>query len=130
MDIKIFAALFGSLLSLLFFFQKQRLEETRLFREIFTECNKSFDKLNENLNKIINKGEDESISDDERYTLYDYFNLCGEEYLYYKKGYIYPSAWKAWHNGMKIYIKSPRVLPIWEKEIKSDSYYGLKIDIK
>jgi hypothetical protein len=37
MDIRILLTLFGSLLSLLFFLQKQRLEETKLFREKFLE---------------------------------------------------------------------------------------------
>jgi hypothetical protein len=55
--------------------------------------------------------------------------LCGEEYLYYKKGYIFPSAWKAWCNGMTFFINNSRVLKVWESEAKSNYYYGLQIDI-
>ena len=112
-----------------FFLQKQRLEETKLFREIFLECNERYNALNEDLNDIVNKNTNEPISDSELKILFKYFNLCGEEHLYYKKGYIYPSAWKAWYNGMKVFIKNPRILPIWEREKESDYYYDLKIDI-
>jgi hypothetical protein len=59
-------------------------------------------------------------------TLYNYFNLSGEEYFYYKQGYIYPEVWKAWRNGMKIFYQVERIKQEWDKELSNDSYYGLK----
>lgn len=91
-DFKLLATLLGTLLTLLYFLQKQRLEEMRLFREIFAECNERYDKMNELLNSIVDGPEDESLRTEERMLLNDYFNLCGEEYLYYTQGYIYPSV--------------------------------------
>jgi len=111
-DFKLLATLLGTLLSLLYFLQKQRLEETKLFREIFAECNERYDKMNELLNAIVDGPNNQPLQSEERTTLNDYFNLCGEEYLYYSQGYIFPSVWKAWHNGMKYFIKNPRIAAV------------------
>jgi hypothetical protein len=54
-------------------------------------------------------------------------NLCGEEYLYYDKGYINPEVWRAWRNGMKYYLADQRILNKWADEEKSGSYYGLTL---
>jgi len=124
-DLKFTVPLLGMILSLLYFFEKQRLEEIKLFREIFAECNERYDKMNETLNGIVDGLEDQSLQPKERACLTDYFNLCGEEFLYYSQGYIFPSVWRAWHNGMKYYLKSPRIATFWTEEKKSESYYGL-----
>ena len=79
-DFKLLATLLGTLLTLLYFLQKQRLEETKLFREIFAECNGRYDKMNEVLNTIVDGSDDQSPQPEERAILNDYFNLCGEEY--------------------------------------------------
>ncbi|HQO20662.1 MAG TPA: hypothetical protein PLA03_09910 [Acidobacteriota bacterium] len=127
LDITLIATLTGTFLSLVFFIQKQRVEEIRLFREIFTECNARYDKMNDGLNAIVAGCEDNPLSPAERNLLYDYFNLCGEEYLYYIQGFIFPSVWKAWLNGMKFFIKNKRIAEVWKEEEKTDSYYGLRI---
>jgi hypothetical protein len=51
--------------------------------------------MNEVLNGIVNGPADQSLKPEERTILNDYFNLCGEEYLYYTQGYIFPAVWKA-----------------------------------
>lgn len=126
-DFKVLATLLGMLLSLLYFLQKQRLEEMKLFREIFAECNKRYDEMNERLNAIVDGPEDQPLQPKERGILNDYFNLCGEEYLYYTEGYIFPSVWQAWHNGMRYFIKNPRIAAVWAIEKKSESYYRLSL---
>ena len=126
-DFKLLATLLGTLLSLLYFLQKQRLEETKLFREIFAECNERYDKMNEGLNAIVDGPDDQPLQTKERGILNDYFNLCGEEYLYYTEGHIFPSVWKAWRNGMEYFIKKPRIAAVWSIEKKSESYYGLSM---
>jgi hypothetical protein len=126
-DFRLLATLLGTFLSLLYFLQKQRLEETKLFREIFAECNERYDKMNESLNAIVDGPDDQPLQSKERAILDDYFNLCGEEHLYYIQGYIFPSVWKAWHNGMKYFIKNPRIAAVWTEEKKSESYYGLTL---
>jgi hypothetical protein len=124
-DFKLLATVIGTFLSLLYFLQKQRLEETKLFREIFSDCNKRYDVMNDRLNAIVDDRDSETLSPEARATLNDYFNLCGEEYLYYTQGYIFPSVWLAWYNGMKFFINNPRINAVWAEEKKSESYYGL-----
>ena len=126
-DFKVTSAALGALLSLVYFVQKQRLEEMKLFREIFQECNNRYDHSNEKINAIIRSDISNELSKDDENTLDDYFNLCGEEYLYYKQGYIYPDVWETWENGMKSVLTDSRVKEYWLKEKKSDSYYGLPL---
>jgi len=117
------AAIFG----LLYFALKQHLDETRLFKELFSEFNGRYDKLNKALYAIRNAPENQPLTTEEIMSLYDYFNLCAEEYLYYRKGFIYPEVWLAWHNGMKIFCQYSRIRKLWEEELQTNSYYGFSL---
>ncbi len=118
--------LIGIFLSGFYFVQKQRLEEMKLFREIFQECNARYNELNEYLNAIVDSNAELPLTDKERAVLNDYFNLCGEEYLYYRQGYILPSVWDEWRQGMEYFLEKPRIRPIWQKERQGkDAYYDL-----
>lgn len=116
----------GSLLSVAYFLQKQKLEEMRLFRELFKECNGRYDSMNESLAAIAKKGDIE-LSSEDRVKVVDYLNLCGEEYLYFRRGYIEPSVWLAWHKGMKIIVAAPAIQRVWLDEKSSGSYYDLPL---
>ena len=116
----------GTILSFCYFLQKQHLEETRLMKELITDFNKRYDALNGPLHKILEKkGQEPKICSDERATIVDYFNLCAEEYLFYRLGYVEPCVWKAWDKGMREYAKDPRIQKVWEEE-QSGSYYGFE----
>jgi hypothetical protein len=81
------ATLSGVALTTIYFVQKQKLEEIKLFKELFTEFNARYECLNDKLTDI----KDDKI-DDSRLTnkiLEDYFNFCSEEYLFYKEGRIH-----------------------------------------
>jgi ABC-type multidrug transport system fused ATPase/permease subunit len=120
------ATVVGTLLTLIFFLQKQALEELRLFRELFKEFNERYDKINENLSQIA-EAKNSKINEQDKKLLIDYFNLCAEEYLYYTKGYIDPVVWRAWHNGMKAIINVQHIRDVWNSEKQTDSYYGLSL---
>ncbi len=124
-DKNILVTVGGGFLTAFYFLHKQRIEEVRLFREIFSECNLRYDKMNEAINIIISKSKEDTLSEEEKNQLSDYFNLCGEEYLYFKQGFIYPDVWLAWSNGMKAILGNERVSPYWQLEKKSESYYGV-----
>ncbi len=126
-DISLLITLVGGLVSFFYFIQKQKIEELQLFKQLFTEFNSRYDKLNESLNKIVAEGPLKPLTPEEGNTLNDYFNLCAEEFLFYQRGFIYEEVWKAWHNGMKYYTASTRIGDKWEVEKKTNSYYGLKI---
>jgi hypothetical protein len=127
-DWRIFLLSLGAILSFVYFMQRQKLEELNLFKELFTEFNGRYNQLNEGLNDIIKGDPSAELSKKERDLLYDYFNLCGEEYLFYQQGYIYPEVWKAWRNGMQIYFRNERIKKLWSDEFATDSYYGLRLD--
>lgn len=116
----------GSLLSLFFFVQKQKLEELHLFRALFSEFNDRYDNMNEGLMAITNSTASD-LDDDEKSQLVDYFNLCGEEYFYYSRGYIDPQVWEAWENGMRYYLRNPKIERFWQEEKATNSYYGLPL---
>lgn len=105
------------------FLYSQHVENTRLFTDLFREFNRRYDKLNRRLNALINNRKDD-LGDEDRALLYDYFNLCAEEYLFYHAGYIDKSVWEAWGNGMAIFFADPRVEKLWKKEEGTNSYYG------
>lgn len=124
-DWKLFLPVMGGAFSLVYVIEKQQLEEAKLFKELFVQFNERYDELNEDLNRIKANGQ---ISPNDRDTLNDYFNLCGEEYLFYRQGYIYPEVWKSWVLGMKMFYDSEAIRPIWLGELKSGSYYGLDVE--
>jgi len=128
-DIILAITVVGSVFSFFFVVQKQASEDIQLFKELFVDFNKRYDRLNEKLNRIASKKPETLLTDSETDTLFDYFNLCGEEFLYYKQGFILPDVWKAWCNGMYFFIQNPRILPLWMEEEKSASYYGLTLKI-
>ncbi len=120
------ATVVGAILSVAYFLQKQKLEELKLFREIFKECNERYDRMNEDLVRIA-AIETLSFNAGDRGRIVDYLNLCGEEYLYFKRGYIEPSVWQAWHAGMKTVISAPCIAHVWQEEKNTGSYYDLPL---
>lgn len=121
---RILIASFSAGTAFYYFVQKQKLDETRLMKELFTEFNHRYDGLNDRLNAIREQDHRNELTPCERNTLYDYFNLCAEEHLFHTLGYIHPKIWSAWEAGMKAYGQNPRICSLWEEEKKSKSYYG------
>ena len=126
------AAGLGLLLPFVYFVQKQKLEELHLFRDLFSGFNERYDELNERLNRITGArgGGQTDLTDQERETLIDYFNLCSEEFLYYRRGYVYPEVWEAWLNGMLVFYSDDRIRSYWDRELRAGSYYGLERELR
>jgi hypothetical protein len=125
---RLLLTILGGVFSFIFFMQRQQLEEMKSFKELYKDFNKRYDDLNEDLNSIARKEDSHKLKQEEIDTLYDYFNLCSEEYLYYKKGYIYPEVWTAWANGINFFLSHPIIRGVWKREEKTDSYYNLTLD--
>ena len=124
-DFELLLTILGGIVSFIFIIQKQQLDEIKTFKELFNDFNKRYDRLNSSLNEIAENGLGENEERKKNlYKLYDYFNLCGEEYLYYTKGYIFPNVWKAWCNGILYYLEHAPIKEIWDGENPA-SYYGL-----
>ena len=65
-ELKTAIPLFAAEFSIFYFLQKQQLEETKLFREIFSECNERYNLLNEKLEEIYQKTPSTPLSDREK----------------------------------------------------------------
>ncbi len=113
----------GAIVSLNYFLLKQHLEEARLFKELFKEFNARYGSMNEELYDLM--GKSLTLDAEETKFLYDYFNLCAEEYLYYRKGFIYQEVWFAWLSGMRIFYADARIRELWKTDLETDSCYGL-----
>ena len=121
---------FGLYFSLLTY----RRNKAELFHKLFTEFNARYNKLNNKLYDIlefekIHEVSQERTLDQEiskhKNVVIDYFNLCAEEYLWVKKGYIDQNIWKAWQSGIMWWYNNSQIIrKIWDEEKEfSESYY-------
>jgi hypothetical protein len=120
-------ALCAGALGVVYFIQKQKIEELQLFERLFTRFNERYAAMNADLQRIA--AGSESDADVTRRVLDGYFNLCAEEYLFYEQGRILPSVWRAWCRGMLSYLEREAIRKYWESEVTSDSHYGLTSDV-
>lgn len=127
LDWRVFIPVIGALFAAVYTVQKHQLEEGRLFAELFRDFNRRYDEIHKRLMLIYQDGDTGDLCEVDSETLIKYFNLCAEEFLYYKSGYIFPEVWMAWHNGMKFYCQRSRIRHIWAKELETDSCYGFKL---
>jgi hypothetical protein len=117
-------AIVGSFWALAFYFHWRRANDARFVKELLTEFNDRYDKMGTELQFAISRRGDFEKETELRFVRY--FNLCAEEWLFWKAGYIYDEVWRAWQNGMKQYGRDPRVMALWKREEASDSYYGFR----
>jgi hypothetical protein len=107
-----------------YFLYHQHLDETKLFKELFTDFNNRYEALNDDLHAIISAPAGRSLSAQEKERIFSYFNLCAEEYLFFHAGYIDRDVWKSWYRGMEEFFKHPLIRRLWEDDSEPDSYYG------
>jgi hypothetical protein len=108
--------------------QKQELEESKMFRDLFCDFNRRYDEMDPQLNEILwEDDKKKALSSLQKDTLNRYFNLCAEEFLYFRKGYIDPRVWDAWIKGMTIYCQNMRIREFWLAELQTDAYYGFTL---
>jgi len=123
-----------------FTFQKfnKGLANDKLNKELFTELNARYDKLNDSLviietyYKHTNQFKELSVEDRGMHQklkqdVIDFFNLCAEEYYWHKKRRIDPKVWEAWYSGMNYWVNEVETIrELWIKELETNgrtSYY-------
>jgi hypothetical protein len=119
----------GAAAAFVYFLYNQHHQDMQTFVSLFEKFNKRYDSLNEKLNAIMSRPIDSPLISEHINTLYDYFNLCAEEHLFYEAGYIDERVWRAWLCGMKHFAADAAVRRLWEHEIKSRSYYDFKLSL-
>lgn len=125
---ELYLASTGGIAGFVHFLYSQHNQGTQLFVTLFKEFNARYDSLNERLNAIFDRNTSE-LSSEDRKVLFDYFNLCAEEYLFFKAGYIDQDVWRSWLAGMRYFSRNANIRYCWETELKSGSYYGFTIEL-
>lgn len=127
--IEVFAATIATGISLSIAFMQSKIQDDRIFRELFTEFNSIYETdFRKQLDEIVKKGNsDEAVlSTTDRELVIKYFNLCAEEYLWRRKYRVPNSVWDAWESGMVYYFNKPIINSILlEEKEEFGSYYGL-----
>lgn len=126
---KLFLGLLGTVATLYFGSIKYRIENDKLFKELFQEFNSRYDiRFNDLINELKYDSNRE-INNDERNLIIDYLNLCSEEYLWRSKNRIPRNVWISWKAGIIENLKINQVKNVYENEILSEngkkSFYGL-----
>lgn len=117
----------GAVAALVHFLYSQHNNNTERFIGLFRDFNARYDRLNNRLNALLLKDGALLLTAEDKQLLYDYFNLCAEEYLYFKSGYIDTEVWQSWLKGMKPFVSNTEVCRLWEEELDSGSYYGFTL---
>lgn len=121
--------LIGSWSGLGYFLYSRHLERTRFFKDLFTQFNERYDELNGPLDDIRRGDSRDELTDEERRMLVDYFNLCAEEYFFYRTGYVDSLVWQSWIRGMRDWAKVAKIRRLWAAELTGDSYYGFSLEL-
>ena len=124
------------------------MENQKFRRELFFRYNEAYNELNdelESLEKIEYESQITKDFDGEKslYELwnkfdhtpenkarvkkvFDYINLCSEEYYWFKKNFVDEDVWKCWHKGMISWHKNLVIMQVIVKREKKQkaSYYN------
>lgn len=127
-DEKLLLGALGVIVTFYFGITKTQMENDRLFKELFRDFNLRYSELNECLYNITDSDKTiESLSFKEKDKIYDYFNLCAEEYYWFKKNRINKNVWYSWKEGMKYWYSKPLIKEMWMNEVSDSnakaSYY-------
>lgn len=119
----------GAVAALVHFLYSQHNHNTERFIGLFRDFNTKYDRLNNKLNMLLLKDGSFLVAIKDKQLLYDYFNLCSEEYLYFKSGYIDTEVWQSWLRGMKTFASNAEIRRVWQEELASGSYYGFSLTL-
>lgn len=112
--------LIGIFIGYLVFYLNFRNNSFRNLFKIISEFNRRYDSINNDIYELNESNIDKT-------KIFDYFNLCSEEYYFYSHGMIPHDVWMNWKVGMSEYFNKEHVKSVAEEEFlnKDDqSYYG------
>jgi hypothetical protein len=123
---EILLASVSGIFAMAFFAHKSHSDDARFMQELLIHFNTRYDKINNDLAEIFDTPGEIPLKLDEKLVLIDYFNLCAEEWLFRRAGYIWDPVWISWENGMRQYAQYPFIQKLWHEEQKTNSYYGFE----
>ncbi len=121
---------------------KYKLSKDKMVKDLFKDFNERYTGEMNDLFEELRNAKSVEIAKcaksllRENNLIVDYFNLCSEEFYWYKKKRIPSFVWKNWENGIIENLKIEEVYKMLCKEDKryknGDTYYGfikyIKID--
>jgi|GEM_PF-3676699 len=123
---EISAAIIVAGVSVSFGLNQSKIENDKIFKELFTEFNCRYDrKFNDFFNRI-HLGEKRDLEPKDKLLVIDYINMCSEQFMWKQKERIDSLVWKSWEAGMIYNFELAVIKPfISEQDSKGDSgsYY-------
>ena len=125
---KYFLSLIGAFITLYIGLTQYKLNNDRIFKELFNNFNEKYDKrFSKLINTISNQKNGFTLSEKQKVIIIDYLNLSAEEFLWYKKGRIPKDVWESWKTGIEKNLSLEQIRDVAENEFTKykASYYGL-----
>ncbi|MGL2963860.1 hypothetical protein ACSVH2_08600 [Flavobacterium sp. RSB2_4_14] len=133
----IIAGLLVYVLSRGYYKHSKKIEHDKMLKELFGEFNARYDRINIQLDLISRISKDDwnqiKVKKQIKYTgiIYDFFNLCAEEYFWFKENRVSEKVWKSWSKGMNIiYNRSEVIQNIWKEESEKEGYISYYLEKK
>lgn len=131
---EVYISVIAAILALYFGLLKHQISNDEMFLTIFSDFNSIYNNdFNDLLNELRTNVKWE-LTQKEVNLIIDYFNLCAEEYLWFKKGRLPKDIWNAWKAGIMENLQITQVYEIYKKEMRIDNnrkaYYGLEDEIQ
>lgn len=127
-------SVFGGLYTVVWAIIKYKLSKDKMVKDLFSDFNERYTgEMNDLFEELRNSKSVEPAKCAESLLMQnnlivDYFNLCAEEFYWYKKRRIPSFVWKNWENGIIENLKIYEVYKMLCKEDKryknGDTYYG------
>jgi len=117
----------GGIWAVAFFLQNGHNEDAKFMKELFQYFTQRYDQQNNDLQGWLRQKEE--FTDKQKLGFIDYFNLCAEESVFQRLGYIYDEVWESWQNGMRQYGRDARVAALWLEQKETNSYYGFEFPL-
>ncbi len=116
--------------------RQSKLANDRMSKELFTEFNTRYSILNGSLEKVITyKTVQELLDSKDKQCLddvYDFFDLCAEEYYWYGKKRINKEIWLCWYTAMNRWYNDHAIIQeAWQLQINDfgkQAFYIKKSD--
>jgi len=128
-EMQVSIVLLTAFTSISFFLYRQHHYDAIFLKDLMIYFNDRYNSMHDDLSKILSSSnEPRAIDPDTRDVASRYFNLCSEEYIFFKLGYIPKRVQIAWEAGMMEYGKSDIIINCWKNEKNKISYYGFDFD--
>lgn len=126
--------IFVSVGTIYFSLMKYRIENDRVFKDLFDSFNKRYTSEFNNLFMEVRDGNKQELNTKDKNIIIDYFNLSAEEFLWYERGRIPNKVWRSWRSGILENLKLKQIREIYNLEMETEdgkkSYYGLEKELK